>query len=83
MTAPWETDLKFPKDVQIKDKDALIQAFLNIARDAQIVGRAGGTNIPAVKCDVQGLTLGHWYKVWEALGPDACKVIEAVQAQRE
>lgn len=76
------TDLKLPKDVQVKDPAAVIQAVLNICREADIKGRMGSTNIPAVKCDVEGLTLGHWYKLWEALGPEVCNVIEAVKAQQ-
>lgn len=78
----YDTNLKLPKDVQVKDPAAVIQAVLNICREADIKGRMGSTNIPAVKCDVEGLTLGHWYKLWEALGPEVCNVIEAVKAQR-
>ncbi len=77
-----DIDLKLPKDVVIKDPEAAIQAILNICRDSIIKGRAGGTNLPAVKCDVGGLTLGHWYKLWDALGSDVCKVVNAVQAQQ-
>jgi hypothetical protein len=76
------TDLKLPKDVQVKDPDAVIQAVLNICREADIKSRLGFNKMPAVKCDVEGLTLGHWYKLWEALGPEVCSVILAVKAQR-
>lgn len=77
-----DTNLKLPKDIVVKDPQAAIQAILNICRDSRIKGRHGSTNLPAVKCDVDGLTLGHWYKLWDALGPDVCKVIDAVQAQQ-
>lgn len=77
-----DIDLKLPKDIVVKDPQAAIQAILNICRDSQIKGRHGSTNLPAVKCDVEGLTLGHWYKLWEALGPGVCDVIEAVKAQQ-
>ena len=77
-----DINLQLPKGIVVKDPEATIQAILNICRDSQIKGRMGSTNIPAVKCDVDGLTLGHWYKLWEALGPEVCNVIEAVKAQQ-
>lgn len=76
------SDLKLPKGVFINNPPELIQAILNMCRDAKVIGRAGSTNLPSVRCDVQGLTLGHWQKVWEALGPEVCKVIDAIQAQQ-
>ncbi len=77
-----DNDLKLPKGVAVKDPEAAIQAILNFCRDSRIKGRRGSTNLAAVKCDVDGLTLGHWYKLWEALGPEVCNVIEAVKAQQ-
>lgn len=59
-----------PEGIQFEDPEGVKQAILNICRDAKIFGRAGGTNLPAVKCDVEGLTLGHWYKLWDALGKE-------------
>jgi len=77
-----DIDLKLPKDVVVKDPQAAIQAILNICRDSQVKGKRGSTNLAAVRCDVEGLTLGHWYKLWDALGPNVCDVIEAVKAQQ-
>lgn len=77
-----DIDLKLPKDIIVKDPQAAIQAILNLCRDAKVIGRAGSTNLSSVRCNVEGLTLGHWYKLWDALGPDVCKVIEAVKAQQ-
>ncbi|NTV78160.1 MAG: hypothetical protein HGA25_03200 [Clostridiales bacterium] len=77
-----DIDLKLPKGVVVKDPEAAVQAILNICRDAGIKGRMGSTNLAAVKCDVDGLTLGHWYKLFEALGPEVCNVIEVVKAQQ-
>ena len=57
------TDLKLPKDLQVKDPAAVIQAVLNICREADIKGRAGSTNIPAVKCDVEAKRYFPLYKV--------------------
>ena len=70
-------NLILPEGVEFKDPEKVKQALLNICRDSKVIGRAGSTNLPAVKCDVDGLTLGHWYDLWEALGPDVCNVINA------
>jgi hypothetical protein len=78
----YRTDLKLPKGVTVKDPEAAIQAMLTICRDAQVKGRMGSNNLSAIKCDVDGLTLGHRYKLWDALGPEVCNVIEAVKAQQ-
>lgn len=77
-----DIDLKLPEGVAVKDPEAAIQAILNICRDSIIKGRAGSTNLAAVKCDVGGLTLGHWYKLWDALGSDVCKAVDVIQAQQ-
>ena len=71
-------DFKLPEGVSIADPEKLQQAILNIARDVKVRGRAGSTNLRAVRCDVDGLTLGHFYDLWEALGDPACKAIEKV-----
>lgn len=71
----YETDLVLPPTVKVKDPAALIQAVLNMMRDAKVRGRAGLTNLGPVKCDVDGLTLGHFYKIGEALGEEVCEVI--------
>lgn len=46
---------------------ALIKAVKEIQRDAEIYGLAGSTNVPAVRCEVKGLTLGHWYNLEAAM----------------
>lgn len=74
-TPRYEYNLHLPDGVAVKDAGAVVQAVINLLRDANIRGRAGLTNLPAVKCDIEGLTLGHIYKVCEALGDDVCNVI--------
>lgn len=71
-------DFKLPVGVNIHDPEKLQQAILNLVRDAKVVGRAGLTNLRSVRCDVDGLTLGHFYDLWEALGDPVCKAIEEV-----
>jgi hypothetical protein len=70
-----------PEGIAIKDSEKALQAILNIARDSKIKGRAGQNNAPSVRCDVEGLTLGHFYELWDALGDDVRKAIDAVQKQ--
>lgn len=79
--APWDDDLKLPRGVKIADPEAALQALLNLMRDAKVMGRAGGTNLPAVKCNVDGLMLGHFYKIQEALGSEACLAIHAIKLE--
>ncbi len=54
-----------------------------ISKDAEVYGLAGATNHPAVKCEVKGLSLGHWYNLRTALmdktGPDP----EVIRQARE
>lgn len=73
----YQENLILPEGVKVKDPDAVVQAVINLLRDAMVKGRAGQTNLPAVKCDVEGLTLGHFYKLGEALGQEVCDVINA------
>lgn len=73
--APWDRHFTLPEGVQIKDPQAFIQAALNMMRDAEVFGRAGSTNLHSVKCDVKGLCLGHFYKLGDALGPEACDAL--------
>jgi len=71
-----EQDVKLPTNLKIKNPEAALQAILNIARDAEVIGLAGDTNLAGVRCVVEGLNLGHWYKLSEALGDDVCKFLE-------
>lgn len=71
-------NFNLPAGISIKDPEKLHQAILNLVRDAKVKGRAGSTNLRAVRCDVDGLTLGHFYDLWEALGDPVCKAIEEV-----
>lgn len=75
-------NVKLPDGVQIKDPEKALQAILNICRDAAVSGRAGATNLAAVRCNVDGLTLGHFYELWGALGEDVCKAIEDIRDQK-
>ena len=60
----------------IKDRDATLKAVLEIVRDAQVIGLSGQTNLPAVRCQVDGLSLGHWQRLWAAIGDDALAQIK-------
>ena len=73
-------NFNLPAGISIKDPEKLHQAILNLVRDAKVKGRAGSTNLRAVRCDVDGLTLGHFYDLWEALGEDVCKAINSTGA---
>lgn len=73
----WEKNFTLPDGVVIKDPQAFIQAALNMMRDSKVMGRRGATNLAAVKCDVDGLCLGHFYKLGEALGQEACDALNA------
>lgn len=75
--APWDRNFVLPEGIEIKDPQAFMQASLNMMRDMVVMGRRGYTNLAAVKCDVEGLCLGHIYKLEEALGPEACLVLNA------
>ncbi len=75
-------NVKLPDGVQIKDPEKALQAILNICRDVAISGKAGATNLAAVRCSVDGLTLGHFYELWDALGEDVCKAIEDIREQK-
>jgi hypothetical protein len=46
---------------------SLITAAEALNEDAQVFGLAGETNHPAVKCEVKGLCLKHWYDLRTAL----------------
>lgn len=46
---------------------AVITAAQAIRRDAEVYGLAGATNHPAVRCEVKGLCLKHWYDLCAAL----------------
>lgn len=51
-------------------KDAapdLLAACQALIRDAEVFGLAGSTNVPAVRCRVEGLTLGHFYAISKAI----------------
>lgn len=74
---PWEKNFTLPDGVVIKDPQAFIQAALNMMRDSKVIGRRGATNLSAVKCDVDGLCLGHFYKLGDALGEEACAALNA------
>lgn len=71
----WENNLILPEGMKVRDPNALAQAVLNLLRDVDIKGRAGYTNLPAVRCNVEGMTLGHFYKIGEALGEDVCNFL--------
>lgn len=45
----------------------LLDAARALVRDAEVFGLAGATNSPSVRCDVKGLTLGHWYALTAAI----------------
>ncbi len=45
----------------------LAQCVRRFVNKAQVFGMAGATNHPAVKTKVEGLTLGDWYELNEAL----------------
>lgn len=68
--------IQLPADVRIKDQAALEAAVLQLVQDAKVFGLAGSTNLDAVRCKVEGLTLGHWKKVWAALGDDVIRVLD-------
>ncbi len=48
-------------------RPSLIEAARAIDFDATVIGLAGATNHPAVKCEVQGLCLRHFYDLRNAL----------------
>ena len=75
-------NLTLPHGVTIKDPEKVLQAVLNIVRDSKVKGKAGLTNLRSVRCDVEGLTLGHFYELWDALGEDVCKAIEDIRDQK-
>ena len=83
LPAPYIPSFKdnfvLPDGVTVKDPEGVIQAVLNLLRDAEIRGRAGCTNVAAVRCDVTGLTLGHFYALNDALGQDVYDAITAVK----
>lgn len=76
-------DITLPYGMKVKDPDALAQAVLNLLRDGHVYGRCGHTNLPAVKCDVKGLTLGHIYDLAEAVGEDVMKFVNAEKKEPE
>lgn len=45
----------------------LRDAALKMQVDAQVYGLCGATNHSAVRCEVKGLTLGHWQRLADAL----------------
>ena len=45
----------------------LIKAAKALDEDATVFGLAGSTNHPSVKCEVEDLTLRHWYDLRSAL----------------
>lgn len=73
----WERNFILPEGVKVKDPEAAIQALLNLLRDAEVMGLAGHTNLAPVKCKVDGLCLGHFNKLADALGPEVCLVLNA------
>ena len=50
-----------------KQRDSLLEACKRLRADAEVYGLMGSTNIPAVRCEVKGLTLGHWYNLDDAI----------------
>lgn len=46
---------------------ALIAAARAIVKDAEVFGLAGYSNFRAVRCEIKGLCLGHWYDLQEAV----------------
>ena len=45
----------------------LLEAVRKLQTDAQVYGLAGATNAPSVRCEVKGLTLGHFYEIEKAM----------------
>lgn len=73
-----DKDLVLPDTIKIKDLDGVIQSVLNMCRDVRVIGKCGHTNLSGVKCNTVGLTLGHWYDLWDALGPDVTMYMDSV-----
>lgn len=44
-----------------------VDLIVRLHRKMEVIGRAGATNHPAVKCDISGLTLGDLYDLNAAL----------------
>lgn len=79
----YGVDLVLPEGVQVKNPAAVVQAAINLLRDVIVRGRCGSTNLAAVKCDVDGLCLGHFYKLGDALGQEVCDVINQTKGSTQ
>lgn len=47
--------------------DKLLAAVKRLRKDAAVFGLAGASNGASVRCQVEGLTLGHWYDLDAAM----------------
>ncbi len=70
-----QTDVELPEGLQIENPREVLQAVLNLCRDAKVSTKHGCAGHPSIRCNVQGLTLGHWLRIFQALGQEVCEEI--------
>ena len=74
-----QLNVELPEGLQIENPKEVLQAVLNLCRDARVSTKHGCTSHPNIRCNVQGLTIGHWLRIFQGLGQEVCEEIVRIK----